>query len=179
MIFVALGSNLPSRYGAPLDTIFAAMRAMDKGGIKVLDVSRIWRTAPVPVSDQPDFYNAVVRVQFMDNAHALLYILQHIEADFGRERSVRNAARPLDLDILAFGDNIITVDGLNVPHPRLHERGFVLFPLRDVAGAWRHPVRRLSVAGMIAALPADQVLSEETAVSVDLFNIMRGGADGV
>jgi 2-amino-4-hydroxy-6-hydroxymethyldihydropteridine diphosphokinase len=86
------------------------------------------------------------------NPAALLALLHRIEASFGRSRAVRNEARVLDLDLLAWNDRVSATDPL-LPHPRLHERAFVLLPLRDVAPAWRHPVSGKSVTDMIADLP--------------------------
>ena len=88
---------------------------------------------------------------------ALFRLLQDIEAGFGRVRTVRNAPRVLDLDILAYHDTVYEADDLVVPHPRMHERGFVLYPLQEIAPDWIHPVLKMPVAAFISSLPDSQM----------------------
>ncbi|MCB1651442.1 MAG: 2-amino-4-hydroxy-6-hydroxymethyldihydropteridine diphosphokinase [Alphaproteobacteria bacterium] len=162
MILIALGANLPSRYGPPEDTLKAAIAEMRARSLKLLKSSSIWLTAPVPASDQPWYRNAVIVVDTQERPAALMALLQGIEKDFGRVRSAgnQNAPRLLDLDILAFHDEILEQEGLKVPHPRLHERAFVLYPLQEVAPDWCHPVLKHSVSDLIAVLPADQKIEK-------------------
>lgn len=119
--------------------------------------SRWFRTAPVPVSDQPWFVNGVIGVSTGLEPSDLLSLLHAVEADFGRTRMVRNEARILDLDLIAYDD--LVTDGATppaLPHPRMHERAFVLLPLSDIAPDWRHPVTGTALPDLIAALPAEQ-----------------------
>lgn len=161
MILIAFGANLPSRYGSPLQTLQAAIKQLDaRSDVHVLSVSDIYLTAPVPVSDQPWYHNGVLSVETDLSPRALLSVLQSVEAEFGRERGERNAARVLDLDILAYNDEILDEEGLVLPHPRMSERAFVLYPLRDVAPLWRHPVSMEGVEAMITTLPADQEIQK-------------------
>lgn len=156
-VFVALGANLPSRFGAPVDTLRAACTALDERGLRVVARSAVWLTAPVPLTDQPWFHNQVVEVETDLSPLSVLETLLAIEADFGRVRTVRNASRVLDLDLLAYGRTVINKPELIIPHPRLHERAFVLFPLQEVAGDdWEHPTLERSLAAMVAALPPGQ-----------------------
>ena len=153
MILVALGSNLSHpQHGTSEAVLTAAIVSLEANGVHVVERSGFYRTAPVPASDQPDFVNAVVVLESPLEPAALLALLHRIEASFGRIRAVRNEARILDLDLLAWHDRVSTADPL-LPHPRLHERAFVLLPLRDVAPAWRHPISGKSVSEMIADLP--------------------------
>lgn len=157
MILIALGANLPSSYGAPHETLAAAVAALAAGGdIHIIKQSSVWLTAPVPVSDQPWYHNAVVAVETALSPYALLERLQAIENEFGRVRTVRNAPRVIDLDLIAYGTQILDKPELIVPHPRLHLRGFVLLPLREVAPDWVHPLGGATLAAMIAALPPEQ-----------------------
>lgn len=156
MILIALGSNLPGRHGGPPQELQAAQKAMERAGIKILKSSRIWKTAPVPASDQPWYHNMVVRAGTDLSAFALLEALQDIEHSFGRVRTERNAPRIMDLDLIAYNDEIIDRPELIVPHPRAHERAFVLLPLREIAPEWVHPVYRKSLSALIAALPEGQ-----------------------
>lgn len=159
MILIALGSNLPSPVaGPPRATCEATLARLAGHGVEIVGRSRWYRSAPVPRSDQPDFVNGVALVRTARDPDALLRRLHEIERELGRERGPRNAARVIDLDLLACGDKVIgwppdDDSGLVLPHPRLHERRFVLLPLRDVAPGWRHPVTGDTVEAMLGGLP--------------------------
>lgn len=158
MIFIALGANLPSQHGTPRQTLMKAVEAIKAKGIKVLAVSPIYLTAPIPISNQPWYHNAVALVKTHLLPVDLLRTLQDIEVDFGRIRTTRNAARVLDLDLLDYQGKTVTERDLELPHPRMSDRAFVLYPLRDIAPDWRHPVSRSRVDDLIAKLPSDQEL---------------------
>ncbi|MCA0199948.1 MAG: 2-amino-4-hydroxy-6-hydroxymethyldihydropteridine diphosphokinase [Proteobacteria bacterium] len=153
MILIGVGANLPSDAGSPLQTCEAALVHLGRLGVVVAARSPWYETAPVPVSDQPWFVNAVVRAETALSPAGLLAALHLTEAAFGRLRTVTNAARTLDLDLLAYGDVIRTGEAPLLPHPRLHERAFVLFPLRDLAPGWRHPVLGETAENLAARLP--------------------------
>jgi 2-amino-4-hydroxy-6-hydroxymethyldihydropteridine diphosphokinase len=157
MIFVALGANLPSlAYGRPSSTLAAALDMLDEHRVRVIRRSRWYETAPVPMSDQPWYVNGVAEVATDLLPGALLQALHAVEARLGRVRGTVNAARIIDLDLLAYGGRIAT-DWPVLPHPRLHERAFVLQPLRDIAPDWRHPVSGLGINAMLARLESGQV----------------------
>jgi len=159
MILLGLGANLAGPAGPPLDTLAAALEALGDAGVGVAARSRWYRTAPLPLSDQPPFVNAVAALATELAPEALLALLHRIEERFGRRRSVPNAARPIDLDLLAYHDCVSEASGgLVLPHPRMHLRGFVLLPLREVSPRWRHPVLGASVAELLAALPPGQAV---------------------
>lgn len=159
MILVALGSNLPSPMtGPPKATCEAALTRLIGRGVDIVGRSRWYRSAPVPRSEQPKFVNGVVVVQSSLDPDDLLTLLHEIEYEMGRDRGLPNAARVIDLDLLACGDAVIgwppkDVSRLVLPHPRLHERAFVLLPLLDVAPGWRHPVMGDTVDAMLGGLP--------------------------
>jgi 2-amino-4-hydroxy-6-hydroxymethyldihydropteridine diphosphokinase len=157
MIFIALGANLPSTYGDPFATLFAAKQAIESRDIKIIHHSRIWLTAPVPISDQPWFHNAVISVETNLSAYDLLMALHDIEHQFGRVRIELNEARFLDLDLIAYHDEIIQDNNFVVPHPRAHERAFVLLPLNDIAPEWVHPSSQQQIDELIKLLPNDQL----------------------
>ena len=140
MILVAVGSNLPSHVGSPLATCQAAVVALAGRAVSVVGVSEWYETAPVPASDQPWYVNGVVRIATALSPADLLQTLQIIESDYARARATPNAARTLDLDLLAYDSVVMSAGPLILPHPRLQERAFVLYPLRDIAPTWRHPV---------------------------------------
>ena len=156
-ILIGIGANLaPDGYATPREGCEAAIAGLCELGIDVLAVSPWYETAPVPVSDQPWFNNAVIAATTAMTAPDALVALHSIEASFGRVRTVRNAARVLDLDLLDYGGQTYDDDNITIPHPRLHERAFVLLPMRDVAPSYTHPVSGRGIDGLIAALPDDQ-----------------------
>ncbi|MFT4133839.1 dihydropteroate synthase [Labrys sp. (in: a-proteobacteria)] len=150
MIYVALGANLPSSEGAPRETLRRAVSALAARGLTISARSRLFLTEPVPRSDQPWYANQVIAIESTLTPHQILSVLLDVELQFGRERSERNAARTLDLDLIGYGSDIIDTPDLVVPHPRMHERAFVLAPLADIAPSWRHPVNGETVSLMLA-----------------------------
>lgn len=158
MIVVALGANLPSRFGTPVQTLYAALKEMAGVGVWPVQISRVWKTAPVPfVEGQPWYYNAVAQVETELAPRPLLQRLLDIEEKFGRIRTVKNAPRLLDLDLILYNDDIIDdAPDLVVPHPRMDARAFVLLPLSDIVEDWVHPQSGKDLQDLIAALPQDQ-----------------------
>ncbi|MEX2201355.1 MAG: 2-amino-4-hydroxy-6-hydroxymethyldihydropteridine diphosphokinase [Dongiaceae bacterium] len=156
-IFIGLGSNLPGLHGDPRAQLEAALQELAAEGIRVVRRSRWYESEPVPVSEQPWFVNGVVEVETGLEPAALLALLHRVEAAFGRIRRIRNEARALDLDLLAYGERVMAGEGLpELPHPRLQDRAFVLLPLAEVAPAWRHPVLGESAAALAEKLPPGQ-----------------------
>lgn len=144
--YIALGANL----GQLLETLRWAAAALSRLGT-VTEVSALYRTAPVGgPPGQPDYLNAVLALETALPPLALLDGLQAIEAEAGRTRTVRWEARTLDLDLLLYGDELIHLPRLKVPHPLAWERGFVLAPLADLAPQLSHPVTGEKVAAALA-----------------------------
>jgi 2-amino-4-hydroxy-6-hydroxymethyldihydropteridine diphosphokinase len=157
-IFIGLGANLPSpTHGSPRNTVVAAIAALEAAGLDIRARSPLYESEPVPVSDQPWYANAVIEAASMLDCGALLALLHSVENAFGRVRSVTNAARVLDLDLLdCRGEVRAGPDAPILPHPRLQDRAFVLMPLGDIAPHWHHPVSGRSVAALLGALPSGQ-----------------------
>lgn len=154
MILVAIGANLPAPDGSPaLATCRHAAAALDAlPGLRLRGLSRWWLTAPVPASDQPNYVNGVALLGGEADPAALLTALHVLEARSGRVRGEPNAARTLDLDLIAVDGVVRAAPDPILPHPRMHERAFVLGPLLDVAPAWVHPRLRRTAASLLAGL---------------------------
>jgi 2-amino-4-hydroxy-6-hydroxymethyldihydropteridine diphosphokinase len=152
-IYIGLGANLPSVAGPPQATLEAALAQLQEAGVRILRRSRWYRSAAWPNPADPDFVNAVVEVDTALDPKPLLKVLHRIEAALGRERGAPNAPRAIDLDLLDFRGAVEAGPaGPVLPHPRLHQRGFVLLPLAEIAPDWRHPVSRRGIAELVAAL---------------------------
>ena len=147
LVYVALGANL----GDARATVVQAINALARlPGTRLLRASSLYRTTPFEASG-PDFINAVAAISTRLSAPELLLCLQQLEHDQGRQRPFRNAPRTLDLDILLYGDAVINTPDLQVPHPRMGQRAFVLVPLAEIAP------ERVSAA-QLAALASQTVL---------------------
>ena len=161
-VFISIGSNIGDR----LDHLQGAIRALHlHDEISVLSVSSIYETAPVGYTDQADFLNLATGIETELSAHELLAVCQEIEQELGRVRDVRWGPRTVDLDILLYNNESIETEDLVIPHPRMHERAFVLIPLLEVTPVIGHPA-------------TGKLFSEEVAVHDDGVVLWRK-ADGI
>lgn len=151
-VLIGFGSN----EGEPLKTCLDAVERLKvlHPQFRVAGVSPLYRTKPVGPVDQEWFVNGVILGETSLGPDELFSLLQGVERDFGRVRTVRWGPRTLDLDILAHGNRVLRRPNLTIPHPRLHERLFVLAPLTDIDPLWIHPVLKRSAAEMLAELLA-------------------------
>ena len=168
MILIGLGSNLPGVFGTPEENIQKALSLMPENGLNVVSASSVWKSAPVPISDQPWYHNAVCVVETDLSAHDVLKAIAGIEDMAGRIRRERNAARVLDLDLLVYNDDVIEDELLSVPHPRMHERAFVLLPLQEISADWMHPTLKQPIEHLVNQLPSDQQIERIGADTIPL-----------
>ncbi|MGA7829371.1 MAG: 2-amino-4-hydroxy-6-hydroxymethyldihydropteridine diphosphokinase [Terracidiphilus sp.] len=166
--YIGMGGNLASAAGAPEATLAAAVRWLESLGCVVCR-SPLYSTAPVGLSGQPRFVNAVVEVATDLAARELLAGLQAIELEFGRNRSagIANGPRTLDLDLLLMDELEVSEPGLELPHPRLAERAFVLVPLNEIAALRIVPGRGKTVAELLAGLPASAENAPNAVVRIE------------
>lgn len=160
MILIAIGANLPgSDCAGPRVACEAAVAALSAlPGLRIVSVSKWYETIPVPASDQPPYVNGAVRLDGPADPEWLLARLHAIEAKAGRVRDAANAARTLDLDLIAVDGVIRHAPDPVLPHPRAHLRAFVLAPLVDVAPEWMHPILGRTAAELLAGLPDQGVV---------------------
>lgn len=145
LVYLALGANLGDR----LSNLRAAIRSLPPK-VRVLAESRVYETPPWGYTEQPPFLNMAIRAETDLTPPALLSYLKHIEAQMGREKSVHWGPRLIDMDILFYDDLTLNSPNLVIPHPHLHERGFVLAPLADLAPELEHPLLRRSIRDLLA-----------------------------
>lgn len=158
-IFLALGTNLGDR----VENLRAALQALLKI-VEIQAVSAVYETPPWGVTDQPAFLNMAVQGQTELDPPTLLRELKRLEVELGRKPNFRYGPRLIDLDILFYGEKIVALDNLSVPHPRLPERAFVLVPLADLAPELRHPILHKTVGELLAALDSSQIRPYEAVV---------------
>jgi 2-amino-4-hydroxy-6-hydroxymethyldihydropteridine diphosphokinase len=150
-IYLSLGSNSGDR----LENLARARERLTSADIRILRVSEVYETAPRDVPAQPWFLNQVIEAESALLPRQLLSRLQKIERDMGRKRTVAKGPRIIDIDIVLFGESVISMPDLEIPHPRMMERRFVLEPLAELAPELRHPILNRSVREMLAKV-ADQ-----------------------
>ena len=151
-VFIALGSNLGDR----LANLQAAIQSLPPA-VRPLEQSPVYETAPWGYTDQPDFLNQVVKATTDLSPEQLLTYLKSLEAKLGRSATFRYGPRLIDLDILLYDNLVLETPRLSIPHPRLAERAFVLFPLADLAPDVQHPVTGKTVRQMRDALEAPDI----------------------
>ena len=146
---MGLGSNVGDR----LENLSSAVRLLGSiNGVRVVRVSRVWRSAPAGYRAQRWFYNAAMRIRTSLSAPALVASLKSAERELGRRRRFRNGPREIDADLLLLGSRMLKKPSATVPHPRMHLRRFVLAPASEVAPALVHPVLRKSVRSLLRGL---------------------------
>jgi 2-amino-4-hydroxy-6-hydroxymethyldihydropteridine diphosphokinase len=148
-VYLGLGSNLGDR----VKNLRRAIEALGARGVRVTRESSIYETEPLEVREQPWFLNCVVEAETDLMPRQLIQALLEIERDLGRRRRVPKGPRLIDMDILLFGTSTMSAPELEIPHPRMAQRKFVLLPLAEIAASVRHPITKLTIAEMLAETP--------------------------
>jgi len=160
-VFLAFGANVGDREA----NIIAARRGLEARGFRITALSSLYLTEPVDAPPQEWFLNAVAGGETALSPEALLRACLDTERALGRVRDVPRGPRTIDLDLLLYGDEVRDTPGLTLPHPRMHERRFVLVPLVEIAPGARHPVLGLTAAEMLRRCPdRSQVMLHERSV---------------
>ena len=149
-IILALGGNLAGDYPSLQALLEAAVLALPASGLRVLRRSRWWRSAAWPDPSAPGYLNGAALVETALSPREALAAALELEARFGRRRTTQNAPRTLDVDLVAYGRRVIDEPGLAVPHPRAHQRRFVMGPLAEIAPEWVHPTLGATAAALAA-----------------------------
>ncbi|MEA4812719.1 MAG: 2-amino-4-hydroxy-6-hydroxymethyldihydropteridine diphosphokinase [Anaerolineaceae bacterium] len=147
-VYLGLGTNLGDR----LANLQAARDALARK-MKVCQVSAVYETDPWGYTEQPKFYNQVLKVETELSPLGLLTFLKKTEKELGRKENFRYGPRLIDLDILFYDDLVVQMPRLEIPHPRLHERAFVLVPLAEMAAALVHPLLGQSISSLLEKVP--------------------------
>lgn len=145
--FLSLGSNLGDRAA----NIERALARLDAAGVRIIRRSSLYKTEPVEFTAQGWFLNLAVEVETALMPRQLLHAIRRVEQEMGRRRIVRAGPRVLDIDILLYGTSIVRTAELEIPHPRMAERRFVLVPMAELAPGLRHPVLKLTMLELLAA----------------------------
>jgi len=152
--YLGLGSNT----GDSLENLAAAAGRMKQEGIRIIRRSSIYRTEPVGLKKQLWFYNQAIEIETALSPAGLLKVAKVIERELGRKPGPKNGPRPMDIDILLAGDEIVETPDLNIPHPRLTERRFALVPLAEIAPEAVHPVREKTIRALLRNCPDRSVV---------------------
>jgi 2-amino-4-hydroxy-6-hydroxymethyldihydropteridine diphosphokinase len=145
IVYIGIGSNLGNREA----NCRQAVELLEKKGILIKKKSSLYETEPWGIKDQPLFLNMAIEIETELIPGELLKVLQDIETEIGREKTLKWGPRIIDLDILFFDDIILNEDNLKIPHPFMHERDFVLKPLQEIAPDMKHPVLQLSISELL------------------------------
>jgi 2-amino-4-hydroxy-6-hydroxymethyldihydropteridine diphosphokinase len=159
MILLSLGSNLPSKFGDSKNTILKCYEFFNNNDIKILKKSSFYETFAIPNKSDPKFVNSVISVESRFSPEELIKYILKVEEKFDRKREQINAPRTCDIDIVDFNSEIINIFNKNIsleiPHPRLEQRSFVLYPIREIDKNWKSPLSGKKIDQLIENLDAE------------------------
>jgi 2-amino-4-hydroxy-6-hydroxymethyldihydropteridine diphosphokinase len=148
IVYIGIGSNLGDRE----KNCARAIELLRGKGITITKKSSLYETEPWGIKDQPEFMNMAIAIETDLNPHELLALLQKVEVQIGRKKSYQWGPRLIDLDILLYDNIVIDEESLKIPHPLMHERDFVLRPLREIAPGMIHPVLKMNMGELLQRL---------------------------
>ena len=152
MIHLNIGSNLNSRFGSRSDNITLAIDLLLSAKVKIKKISNYYETPSYPNKSFPNYLNVGVLCFFNENPEILFKIIKSIEKKIGRFKTIKNAPRVCDIDIIDYNSDIVKKDFINIPHSRCHERNFVLYPIKQIDPNWIHPVLKQNINYLIKKL---------------------------
>lgn len=160
MIFLGFGSNLANRYGGRRLIVLRALEKLESKGVRIVKSSPFYETTPSDARRDPMFVNMVTQVETDLSPEELFQACMDVEHDLGCTRILNNGARIIDIDLIAYGDNIIKTKEFVLPHPDLKNLGCLLYPLLDVAPHWINPTSKQSIPEMIERMPPRQIIQK-------------------
>tara|TARA_Y100000590_G_scaffold240044_1_gene269962 strand:- start:1178 stop:1690 length:513 start_codon:yes stop_codon:yes gene_type:complete len=159
MIFLGIGSNLQSSFGDRFENIKLAISHLEKSGIQIIKQSSFYETLSYPNKKNPKFINVVVSVDAVLKAEDLMSLLISIEEKLERKRRIKNDPRTCDIDIIDYKGEVINFQheslNLQIPHEKINQRNFVLFPLKEIFPKWKHPKTNENISALIENLPEE------------------------
>ena len=155
MILLGVGTNLDSKKANRLDNLKKTIELIVLEKIKILQISSVYETPSYPDKKKPKFLNIIIEVSFGTDFENLLKKTLLIEKKMGRVRKFKNEPRVCDIDIIDFNGLVLTQDNIILPHPRAHERNFVLYPIQEIIPLWKHPKNNKEIGDLIGNLKSD------------------------
>ena len=153
IVLMSLGSNQGNR----LIMLTKAISELARSGFCIIDRSKIWETTPWGFTDQPRFLNMCISTETDLSPEKMIEMVKTIEERLGKTKKIKWGPRNIDIDVIAIGELVLETTELSVPHPHMHERAFVLIPLREIAPQFRHPITGRTVDEMICALSPEKM----------------------
>lgn len=160
MIFLSFGSNLANRYGGRRLIILRALEKLESKGVRIVKSSPFYETSMSSSRHDPLFVNMMARIETEQTVQELFKTCMDVEYELGRTRVVNKGPRIIDVDLIAYHDEVIKTKDLTLPHPYLKERAYLLIPLYDIASSWIDPVSKKSIQEMMERLPSGQFVQK-------------------
>ena len=170
MIYLNIGSNLPSEEGGRENNILKAINYLKKLNLNLIKISSFYETPSYPNNSDPKFINLCVKLESNLKASELLNEIKKIEKKLGRIRIKKNEPRTCDIDIIDFNGEIIKNDELETPHPRLHLRNFVIYPLKEIEPNWFHPIFNKNIDSFFQELDKNSHNEITRLIKSDILN---------
>ena len=175
MIYIALGSNLPSSFGNRYENLNLAISLIETYGIQVIKRSSFYETLSFPDRTKPKFINVVLKTETHFSAQNLMKICLSVEKKLGRKRNKKNEPRICDIDIIDYDNKVIKKtlnNDLSIRHPKMHKRNFVLLPLFEISKRWKHPLLSVKITKLIKSIGIFRIKAKSiyNTILVYLFN---------